>query len=157
MSQLRKNRLICPLFIVLVLSILVQLATATVTNFTVYGGEEAAKPLGLFVDDRVVIKFTVVGGESGSLLDFWIAYPNGTIKASFENVGSLSYSFVCSEEGEYHLHFSNLNSSEDKLVSMDYEVQHYLFGIPQMLFQVVIIVVVCMAAVAVFVLMRKPH
>ena len=75
MSQLRKNRLICPLFIVLVLSILVQLATATVTNFTVYGGEEAAKPLGLFVDDRVVIKFTVVGGESGSLLDFWIAYP----------------------------------------------------------------------------------
>jgi hypothetical protein len=40
---------------------------------------------------------------------------------------------------------------------MDYEAQHYLFGIPQMLFQVVIIVVVCMAAVAVFVLMRKPH
>jgi len=61
----------------------------------------------------------------------------------------------CDEAGEYVLHFSNTDASEDKLVTLNYEIQHYIFGIPQMLFLTIIIVLVCVGAVATFILMGK--
>jgi len=75
----------------------------------------------------------------------------------FDKVGYFHYPFVFDAEGEYVLHLSNIDSTEDKLVALDSEVQHYIFGIPQMLFLTIIIVVVCVAAVAVFILMGKPR
>jgi len=143
------------LFTVIVFLIIVQIAEATTMNFTVNGGEEVTKSIRLAVDDRVLIKFTVVG-SSDSTLHFYITYPNGTVK-EFGKRGSLNYGFVCDAEGNYVLHFSNRDSSADKLVTLDYEVQHYIFGIPQMLFLTVIIVLVCVAAVAAFIFMGKPH
>lgn len=156
MFHLRK----LPLFLLLVAvasPVLCQAACATTVSITVHGGEEVTRPLTLAVEDRVVIKFTVVGGQSGNTLDFRLTYPNGTIKVAFDNVSNINYGFICTEEGEYAMHFSNVASSEDKLVSLDYEVQHYIFGMPQMLFLTIIIVLVCVAAVAVFILMGKPH
>lgn len=75
----------------------------------------------------------------------------------FDKVGYFHYPFVCDVEGEYVLHFSNIDSTEDKFVALDSEVQHYIFGIPQMLFLIIIIVIVCVGAVAVFILMGKPR
>jgi len=143
------------LFIVMVFSIIVQLAEATTANFTVHGGEEETRSISLAVEDHVVIKFTVVG-QTASTLNFRIDYPNGTVK-DFGMVGTLNYPFVCEDAGEYVLRFSNVDSSEDKFVTLDYEVQHYIFGIPQMLFLTIIIVLVCMAAVATFIFMGKPR
>jgi hypothetical protein len=140
---------------VTVFLILAQTANATTTNLTIHGGEELTYPLSLTVDDHVVIKFTVVGGQTGNTLDFYVKNPNGTVKASFINVGNVNYPFVCGEEGEYVLYFSNVASQEDKLVSFDYEVQHYILGIPQMLFLTMIVVLVCVGMVAVFILMGK--
>jgi len=79
------------------------------------------------------------------------------VKVEYSKVGTVSYPFVCDEAGEYFLHFSNTDTSEDKLVTLDYEIQHYIFGIPQMLFLTIIIVLVSVAAVATFILMGKPH
>ncbi len=47
--------------------------------------------------------------------------------------------------------------SEDKLVTFDYEIQHYIFGIPQMMFLTIIIVLISVAAAATLILMGKPH
>jgi hypothetical protein len=132
---------------------LVYFAEATVMNFTVHGGEEVTKSINLVVEDRVLIKFTVVGRTDNSL-DFYITYPNGTLK-KFGKVGYFSHDFVCDLKGEYVLRFSNIDSTEDKLVTLDYEIQHYIFGIPQMLFLTIIIAVVCVGAVATFILMGK--
>lgn len=150
-----KNKLIRFLFFIMLLSVLVQLAEATTMNFTVHGGEEQTRSISLAVEDHVVMKFTVVG-QTASTLNFRIAYPNGTVK-DFGKVGTLNYPFVCEDAGEYVLRFSNADSSEDKFVTLDYEVQHYIFGIPQMLFLTIIIVLVCMAAVATFIFMGKPR
>jgi len=144
------------LFIVIVLAILVQLADATAISFTVPKGEERAKSISLVVEDHVLVKFTVVG-QTESTLDFNITDPNGDVKVEYSKVPTVSYAFVCDEAGEYVLHFSNTDTSEDKLVTLDYEIQHYIFGIPQMLFLTIIIVLVCMGAVATFILMGKPH
>jgi len=147
--------LICFLFIIMVSQIIAQVARATTTNFTVHGGEEVTKTLNIVVEDRVLVEFTVVA-QSDKALFFYIAYPNGTVK-DFGKRGVLSYSFVCDAEGDYVLHFSNIDSSEDKFVTLNYEIQHYIFGIPQMLFLTIIIVLVCLAAVAAFVFMGKPR
>jgi len=144
------------LLITIVLAILVQLANATATSFTVPKGEEISKSISLVVEDHVLVKFTVVG-QSESTLDFYIADPHGDMQVEFSRVGTVSYPFVCDETGEYVLHFSNTDTSEDKLVTLDYEIQHYIFGIPQMLFLTIIIVLVSVAAVATFILMGKPH
>ena len=138
------------------LVILTQIADASSTNFTVDAGQEVTRTLSLAVEDRVFIHFSVVGGQSENTLSFYITYPNGTVK-SFGAIGSLACRFVCDKDGECILHFSNANFSESKLVSMDYEVQHYVFGMPQMLFLTIVIVVFCVGAVAVFVLMGKPR
>jgi hypothetical protein len=150
-----RKLLISFLFSAIVFSIFIQFAEATTTNFTVHSGQEVTQLLNLAVEDRVLIGFTVVGA-SDNTLDFSIAYPNGTVK-EFGKIGDFHYSFVCDAEGEYILHFSNKDSTENKLVTLDYEIQHYIFGIPQMLFLTIIIAVVCVAAVATFILMGKPH
>jgi len=150
-----RKSLILFLFTTIAFLSIIQSAEATTTTFTVQSGKEETKPLNLAVEDRVLIKFTVVG-SSDSSIRFSITYPNGTAK-EFGKEGYFNYDFVCDAEGEYVLHFSNTDSTEDKLVTLDYEVQHYIFGIPQMLFLAIIIVVICVAAVAVFILMGKPH
>lgn len=151
-----RNKLISFLFIVTLLSILVQLAEATTMSFTVQKGEEKTLSLSLQVEDHVSVKFTVVG-QTGSILDFCITDPHGNVKVEYSNEGKVDYFFVCDEAGEYLLHFSNNDTSEGKLVTLNYEVQHFIFGIPQMLFLTLIIVLVCMGAVATFILMGKPH
>jgi len=144
------------LFIVILLAILVRLAEATAMSFTVPEGEEITKSISLVVEDRVLVKFTVVG-RSGSTLDFQIIDPKGDLEVEYRNVGTVSYPFVCDEAGEYALHFSNTDTTEDKLVTLNCEIQHYIFVIPQTLFLTLVIVLVCMGAVATFIFMAKPH
>jgi hypothetical protein len=127
---------------------------ATAESFTVHAGEEEIKTLNLATDDHVQVRFTVTG-QATNVLDFYITDPNGNTMATFGTTGNVNYHFVCSQEGEYRLHFSNVASTEDKLVSLDYEVQHFIFGMDQMLFLLLIVVGICVAAVAVFIVMSK--
>src|SRR4030042_5355098 len=158
MAHLKTCRLFCIFFIILTaFSSSIRFGQATVASFTVRAGEETTRPLSLAIEDRVAIKFAVVGGQSGSTLDFWITCPNGTDKAINFDVGNLDYRFVCDAEGEEIMHFSNIGSFEDMFVSLEYEVQHYILGMPQMLFLTMVVVVVCVAAVAVFILMGKRY
>jgi hypothetical protein len=146
----------CLFFAALVFVILTQTADASSTNFTVDVEQEVTRTLSLAVEDRVFIHFSVVGGQFENTLNFYITYPNGTVK-NYGAIGSLTCRFVCDKDGECVLHFSNADFSESKLVSMDCEVQHYVFGIPQMLFLTMVIVVFCVGAVAVFILRGKPR
>jgi hypothetical protein len=155
MLHIKNTLLLCSFVSVIAFIILVQTAIAATLNLTVHGGQDMTYPLSLAVDDHVVIKFTVVGGQTGNTLDFFVTNPDGTVKASFPNVGNVNYVFICDEEGEYVLHFSNIASQEDRLVSLDYEMQHYILGMPQMLFLTMIVVLVCVGMVAVFILMGK--
>ena len=139
---------------VLAALLLTPIAMATAMSFTVQAGQEVTKTLNLAVDDHVQIRFTVTG-QTTSALGFYVTDPAGNVKVTFGIIGNLNYAFVCSEQGEYGLHFSNIGSTEDKLVSLDYEVEHYMFGMPQMLFLTLIVVGICVVMVAVFILIGK--
>jgi hypothetical protein len=109
--------------------ILTGLAETATTNLTVEQGNEVKYPINLVVEDRVLIRFTVIG-ETASIVHFSIIFPNSTVK-DFGEVGYFSYSFVCDAEGQYTLRFANNDSTENKLVTSDYEVDHYILGMPR--------------------------
>jgi len=149
------TRPIVNVFVILaLLSVLMGLCQATITSFIVKGGEEVTHPISLIVEDRVLIQYKVVGGNINAL-QFSINLPNGTVR-DFSGSGDFSYSFICDDEGEYLLHFVNSDQTEI-YVTLDYEVQHYIFGIPLMLFMTLIIVVACVVGVAAFVLMGRTY
>ena len=143
------------LIILALLGFLIGLGQATMTMFTVQGGDEQTHPINLIAEDRVLIQYKLVG-ENVSALRFSINFPNGTVR-DFDVPGDFSYSFICDFEGEHVLHFVNTDQTKEIQVTLDYEVQHYIFGIPQMLFMVILIAVVSMIGVAVFIgLSGKP-
>jgi hypothetical protein len=154
MKHLRRS----PVYILIILAltvVFIGLGHATTTSFTVKGGEEVTHPINLIVEDRVLIQFKVIG-ETSNTLSFSLSFPNGTVK-EFGESGDFSYSFICDAEGEYVLHFVNNHPTENKLVTLNYEVDHYIFGMPQMLFMVIVIAVISVVGVAVFVgLSKKP-
>jgi hypothetical protein len=131
------------------------LAQATTTYFIVQSGKAKAIPIMLAVDDRVLIQFKLVGGNANNL-HVSMTFPNATVK-DFGTPGDFSYSFVCDAGGDYELNFNNTDPIENTQVTLDYEIDHYILGIPQMLFMVILITVVCLVGVAVFIgLSRKP-
>jgi len=151
----RNSRLACFLFVTLAFLFTVQPVSAAVTSFNVPVGEEVTKTMNLAVEDHVSIRLTTVNQENNGILDFKLTYPNGAVKVDYGNVGNVNYAFVCDVEGEYLLHFANVGSSEDVLVSLNYEIEHYIWGMPQTLFLTMIIAAVCVLAVVVFALMGK--
>ena len=152
MANLRKS-FVCALITLALLAVLMGLGQATTIQLTVQAGEEITQPVNLVVEDRVLVQFTV-DGETANILHFSIIFPNATVR-DFGEIGDFSYSFICDVEGEYGLRFTNNDQTEKKLVFLNYEVQHYIFGIPQMLFMVIIIVLACIGGVVAFVLLGK--
>ena len=155
MANLRR-KVVFAFIILALLGVLMGLGKATIVSVKVQSGEEVTHPLDLVVEDSVLIQYKFVEGKV-SALQFSISFPNGTVR-SFSGTGDFSHSFICDAEGRYMLHFVNTDQSEALWLTLDYEVQHYIFGIPQMLFMVILIAVVSMVGVAVFIgLSRKPY
>jgi hypothetical protein len=143
------------LVVLALLGVLIGLSQATITSLIVQGGKEATHPIDLIKEDRVLIQYKVIGGNV-SALKFSISFPNGT-KRDFSGTGDFSYSFICNAEGQYVLHFVNTDQADEIRITLDYEVQHYIFGIPQMLFMAIIVVLACVIGVAAFVMMGRTY
>jgi hypothetical protein len=157
MANLRKT--CCASLIILVLTVfLVGFGEAATLSLTIKSAEEVTQPISLVVEDRVLIQVRVIGTTSGSgYIQFSMTCPNGTVQ-NFGEVSSFTTGFVCDFEGEYTLNFTNADQSENKLVTLNYNIDHYIFGIPQTLFLVLLIGVVSVLGVAVFIgLSRKPY
>ncbi len=147
-------------FLIVTLALLATLpvlAQATTVYFTVQRGKEYTYPINLVDEDRVLIQCKVLGESSDlNTLNFSMVYPNGTAR-DFGETGDFSTAFVCHAPGEYALHFVNGDLTGNRFVTLDCTVDHYIFGIPQMLFMLILIAVLCVVGVVVFVMLsRKP-
>jgi len=158
MANLRR----APFFILVILALLAAFmgaGQAIVTTLTVKSGEEVTYAVKLVTDDRVLIQFSVVAefavGEASHTVHSWIVSSDNVTLRDFGKTGQASYSFVCEVEGQYTLHFVNNELTADKRVTLNYEIDHYIFGIPQMLFMVLIIALVSVVGVAAFVLLAR--
>jgi hypothetical protein len=132
---------------------LINLSDAATFSMTVPAGEEVNWKIDLEKDDQVTMKFTVVGAKN-SLISFSLLYPNAT-EINFGEVGVFDYSFTCVMKGEYIMNFVNNDMNDNKLVTLNYDVEHYIFGMPQMMFIAVAIAVICLAMLAIYVLLGQ--
>ncbi len=152
MPNLRKSHAFF-LIIIALLVVFIGFVNAAAANLTVQRGKEVDYPISLSVDDRVLIQFTDVGGNVNTL-HFSMIFPNATV-LDFGEVGDFRYSFISDADGEYILHFANGDLAESKFVTLGYEVDHYVFGMPQMLFLTIIIALVCIVGIIAFVFMGR--
>jgi hypothetical protein len=129
-------------------------AEATTSSLTIKGGEVVTSQISLVVDDHVLIGFTVVGGPDNTIV-FSLGFPNGTL-TDFGQEGKLNHRFTSNAAGNLTLRFDNSDSTESKLVTLNYEVEHYFFGIPQLLFLALVVILVCVAMVAGYILLSRP-
>ncbi len=155
MLNLRKR--VSAFFIILIMiAIFVQFGGATPVSLVVKPGEEIPHNVGLIIEDRVLIQINAIGEGTSNLVQFSLVFPNGTIK-DFGEVSSFHTSFVCDLEGNYTLNFANNDQTESKRVTLNYEIEHYVFGMPQMFFMVILIAFISVVGVAVFIgLSQKP-
>jgi hypothetical protein len=149
-----KNAVLPLILFLIITSLAAGSAKAETKQFTVDPESEVTKTLNLQKDDRVTIGFTIVG-QTTSALNFSVTDPNGDTIKKYDTVGQKSFSLHATTAGVYILHFDNSQSLEEKMVTLNYDIQHYILGIPQTLFYVLVIAVISVIAIAFFVLLGK--
>ena len=142
----------------LILAIIIGLATngatAETENFKVSAFQETTRSINLQADDHVSMGYTIIGESSE--FDFRITDPLGKTVLQFNGTGQRNFSFAATTTGTYILHFNNSLSSEARIVTLNYSIQHYIMGIPQNMFLVIVIAVILVVAVAAFAFLGKP-
>jgi hypothetical protein len=147
-------RRFCSLVLILCLIIgALGIAYAATQSIDVEAGKEFIYKINVESGDRVQLTY-ITTGQASSNLSLSIVFPNATVM-NLGEVDQYSSSFVSDATGVCELHFDNTNSSEAELVSLYYDVQHYIIGIPEMIFVLAAIVVLVMVFVGGYMLMSK--
>jgi len=147
------RRLVCLLLILCFSISVIGAVHANAGSFNLAPENQTVCNIAASSGDRVQLTFTAVGDDSNSLL-FWIAFPNATVTKP-GNVDQYSASFRSNVGGTYELYFNNTSSTETILVTLNYEVDHYILGIPEMIFALAAIAVLLMAFASVYIIMSK--
>lgn len=132
---------------------LVDFAQATTESLNVQAGKEFIKTIDLAAEDQIRITFTFIGSTPDTL-HFWMVFPNATTRG-YGEISQSTISFISDVQGLCELHFDNSNSSSAQLITLNYEIEHYIFGIPQIPFLIIVIAVLLLAVVAGYIIMGK--
>jgi hypothetical protein len=147
------NRLIYPLLILTLLITMVTTAQAATESLNVKAGEDLVREICMSAEDHVRITFKVLSNEPASLR-FWIVFPDGTTK-DYDESPDYNINFVSDVQGTCELHFDNTNSTSAQLVTLNYEIEHFYFGIPEIPFLIVVVGVLLLCIVAGYIVMGK--
>jgi hypothetical protein len=96
--------------------------------------------------DEVSGRITLVGNA----INFSISDPDSRIILSYTVNEPTDFRFTAAKTGRYNFHLENLFSDEIKFVTLNYNVQHYIFGFPQEYVLLFVIVGFALIAVVVF-------
>ena len=151
MRLLRKP--LCLLIIFSLTIILTRVAEAKTESINVAPGKDLIRTIELVAGDRTSVTFTVLG-TAPSTIHFYMILPNGTT-SDHREISQFTSGFFTDVKGECQLHFDNSNSSDAQLVTLNYEVEHFIFGIPQMIFLLIAITVLLLCVAAGYMLIGK--
>ena len=128
-------------------------ANAAAFSLNVQAGKELVHRVELAAEDRVRMTIKVLGQDLDSV-NLWVVFPNGTSR-DYDEISNFSLKFISETEGVCELHFDNSYSSDPKLVTLNYEVEHYFFGIPQIPFILIAITIFLILIAAGYMIMGK--
>ena len=148
-------RKLCCLLLILCLFVgAIGIVHAATEGFNVTAGQDYVCPITVSSGDKVQLSFFTTGQASSNMC-FSLILPNSTV-INVGDVGQYSTSFTSNTAGTCELNFDNSNSSTPVFVALNYEVNHYILGIPEMTFVLAAIVVLIMVAAAVYIIISRP-
>lgn len=93
----------------------------------------------------------------GQTINFSISDPDNTVTLSDTITDPQDFQFTAEKTGTYTFHFENLYSDGPEFVTLNYNVQRYIFGFPQEFIILFAIVGVALIGIVVFMAMSpKP-
>jgi hypothetical protein len=131
-------------------------AFGTNTSFTLQPLEERTIDLNLKQTDSVSGSFSSVSDDETGV-NFHVTDPYNNTILHYDDVLQRSFSFTAEVEGSFKLHFDNsLSAAYRKTVSLNYDVTHYVMGLPQEQFLMIVVVAVAVIGLMLYaVLMPK--
>jgi hypothetical protein len=142
------------LLVILTLTIsLTSSAQATTESLNIQAGKETIRTIDLEAEDKTRITFTLVSHTSEDF-HFWMIFPNSTTINCGETTQA-TISFTSEVKGVCELHFDNSNSSGNQLVTLNYEVEHFIFGLPQIPFLLIVVTFFLLCIIAGYIVMGK--
>ena len=132
--------------------ILIGSVLASTSTLSVPFGEELTRTIDLKIEDHVTLTFTAVGGGTEPV-HFYIVFPNGTTLDK-GSVTQFKTNFTSDASGPFELHFDN-NSTSTQLITLNYEVERYYFGLPIMIWLLIGIAVLLLFITAGYISMGK--
>jgi hypothetical protein len=134
-------------------AVTVSVAQAKTESINVEPTKDFVRTLQLAGGDQVSVTFKVLGPAPGAL-HFSTVLTNGTtIDYGAKNEGSIIFS--TDVEGECQLRFVNDGSSDSQLLTLDYNVEHFVLGIPMLLFILLAVAVLMVFVIAGYIAMGK--
>jgi hypothetical protein len=128
---------------------------ATAETVSVPAGKSVERNVDLNAEDEVSGRITVVGDDQSKDINFTVLDPQGSIALPTEKVTVSDFKFTASGKGTYSLVFDNSQSLVDKTVSLNYDVRHYWFGMPQEFVLMLIVVFLGVLGLVLYALMSK--
>jgi len=141
------------LSILLVFALTCNLASAYSGSIDVPARDRKKVEVNLNNGDHVSGRVTLIG-ES---INFTVSDPDGRVILSYTVSNPVDFQFTTEKAGTYCFYFENYSSDEPKFVTLNYNVQHYIFGYPQEFIILFVIVGFALIGIIVFVAMSpKP-
>ena len=129
------------------------LVRAMTQGLNVEAGKEIIYKINIAPNDIVHVTYVATGQANGNL-SFSMVYPNSTV-VNFGELDQCSTNFASHNSGTCELHFDNTNSLENAFVALNYNVDHYIFGLPEMIVVLIAIAVLLMTVVTGYLIMNK--
>jgi hypothetical protein len=104
---------------------------ATAETFPLPAGQTTVRTVNLNADDEVSGRISVVSSDESNQITFMVYGPGGKIVLPTTTVFASNFNFKAVEGGTYSFVFDNSMSTGDKTESLNYDVRHYWFGMPQ--------------------------
>jgi hypothetical protein len=135
---------------VIVLTGALGVAYGTSASFTLEPLKEHTITLDLKETDSVLGSFSTVSNDETGV-NFYITDPYNNTIQRYDNVLQRSFSFTAEVDGRHQLHFDNsLSADSHKTVSLNYEITHYIMGMPQEQFLFILIAAVALIGIFLF-------
>jgi len=134
-------------------SLLIPIAMAIEANFVIPPQKEQIITLNLQETDSVSGSFSVISNDETGV-NFYIIDPRNQTVLRYDNVGQRKFLIIANITGNYQMHFDNsISSSSQKTVALNYDKVHYIMGMPQEQFLLVIVAVGCLIGILIFALL----
>jgi hypothetical protein len=151
-TRLRKTIPLFTLFLIVCLSIVIHQATAETKTYTILPQQEEIIALNLNTGDSASGSISVNGDRA---VDFWISDPQNTNVTTHNNTGHANFVFTAETSGTFLIHLYNRATDSSLTVTLNYNAVHKIFGMPQEMFLLLLIIGVILLLLVFWAILSK--